>query len=100
MRELQVSFTGRGQVRGFEFTQLKKTKYAYMYKLEYLNRVWYEVFKHKENTQFNVVSYPSNKAFGIWAWTTSDKNKALDVFDEIDLKGETNDLESDFNKEW
>ena len=100
MKELQVSFTGRGQVRGFEFTQLKKTKYAYIYQLEHLNRVWYEVFKRKENTQFNVVSYPSNKAFGIWAWTTSDKNKAFDRFDEINLKAESNDLESDLIKEW
>lgn len=91
MRQLELSFTGRGQVKGFKFTQIKKTQFGYIYKVEHLGRVWYEVFRHKENTRYNVVSYPSNKAFGIWAWTTPDKETAFERLNEIDLKGFSNE---------
>ena len=92
MRELETQFIGKGQVKGFKFTQLKKTKFGYIYKIEHLGRVWYEVFKRKENARYSVISYPRNKSFGVWAWTTSDVNKANEILEDINIKGQANEL--------
>ena len=86
MRELKKEFIGKGQVRGFEFTQVKKTKNGFIYKVDTKNRIHYEVFHRKENNRFNCVSYPSNKAFGVWAWTCDTIEKAEDMFLGIELK--------------
>lgn len=43
----------------------------------------YEVFKRRENTMYNVVSYPTDKAFGIWAWTTESLDRAIEIFNEL-----------------
>jgi hypothetical protein len=55
----------------------------------------YEVFKKKiskESTGIlngvevhfeERVTYPSSKAFGVWAWAFSNYNKALEKFNEI-----------------
>lgn len=86
MKELEKEFIGKGQVKGFKFTQVKKTKNGHIYKVERFGRVWYEVFKRVENVRFSVVSYPSNKAFGVWAWTTNDKNRGFDILEELNLK--------------
>ena len=82
MKELEENFIGRGEVRGFIFTQIKKSEYAYVYKVDNGFSVNYEVFFRKENTQFNCISYPSSKAFGIWAWAAT-KNTYLDKFEEL-----------------
>ena len=88
MKELQETFTGKGQVRGFKFTQIKKTQYAYLYRVDTGVSKHYEIFERKENTQFNCISYPSNKSFGVWAKTTSDYNCALSLLDMYGLKVE------------
>ena len=85
MKQLKENFTGKGQVKGFTFTQIKKNEHAYIYEVNTGNSIHYEVFKHKENTQFNCVSYPSNKAFGIWAWTCGNLEKANQFFEEISI---------------
>lgn len=69
MKELKECFVGKGQVRGFLFTQIKKSNYGFIYKVETEGKTHYEVFKRKENNKYDCVSYPSNKSFGIWAWT-------------------------------
>jgi len=86
MKELREVFEGRGQVKGFKFTKIKKTEHAYLYRVDTGSSKHYEIFERKENTQFNCVSYPSNKAFGLWAKTTSDYNRALDILELTEAK--------------
>jgi hypothetical protein len=87
MKQLETNFIGKGQVKGFIFTQIKKSKCAYIYKVHTGYSEHYEVFKHKENSHFNCVSYPSDKAFGIWAWSCSNLDKALIKFEELNDRG-------------
>jgi len=85
MRELKEVFEGKGQVKGFKFTQIKKTEYSYLYRVDTGSSRHYEIFERRENTRFDCVSYPSNKAFGLWAKTTHDYNTALGFLDEFDM---------------
>lgn len=66
IKELEEVFEGRGEVRGFTFTQLDRSDYAYLYeqKEKESGHITYEVFRRKVNTQFGCVSYPSSKGFG------------------------------------
>lgn len=84
MKQLQVEFTGRGQVKGFKFTQIEKTAYGYIYEVNTGNSVHYEVFKHKENKRYECVSYPSNKAFGVWAWTYRSLESTQSKLDDLE----------------
>lgn len=77
MKELQLEFIGRGQVKGFIFTQKNKSDYGYIYEVNTSTSIHYEVFKRKENSQFNCISYPSDKAFGFWAWCCKTYEDAL-----------------------
>lgn len=90
MKELELNFIGKGQVRGFKFTQVKKNEFGYIYKIEDFGRVWYEVFKRKENVRYMCISYPTNKSFGVWAWTTPKLDKAENILEDIKIKGEAN----------
>ena len=45
MKELQKQFTGIGQVKGYEFTQMKATDYAFMYEVSKSDTLHYEIFK-------------------------------------------------------
>lgn len=56
---------------GFDYFKVKElAKKAYIYRQEDNGKVIsFEVFRHKENTQFDCVSFPGNEAFGQWAWT-------------------------------
>ena len=88
MRELKLKFIGKGQVKGFEFTQIKKNQYGYIYKVNTGSNIHYEVFYHKENKMYECVSYPTNKAFGLWAWTAKDLERAKDILNDIILRKE------------
>ena len=94
MRELKSYFVGIGQVKGYIFNQIKATKYAFLYEVSENNVIHYEVFKRKENTMYDCISYPTNKAFGKWAWTCSTLERAKVKFNEIEtsiiLKDEIN----------
>ena len=83
MKELKKEFQGKGQVKGFLFTQIKKNDAGYIYKVETGTSTHFETFKHKENTQFDCISYPSNKAFGNWAWTQSTLERAESKLDDL-----------------
>lgn len=85
MKQLQQHFTGRGEVGGFEFTQVARSSLVYVYRVQHNGSTWYEVFRHKENTQFDCVSYPSSKAFGVWAWTFETEAEAEKRFEELNL---------------
>lgn len=69
MRELKEDFIGKGEVKGFEFTQLKKTEKGYIYSVNKGESIHFEVFKHKYNKRFDCISYPKTRSFGVWAWT-------------------------------
>jgi hypothetical protein len=87
IKELKKDFTGIGQVKGFEFSQINCTMYGFLYKVNTGDSIYYEVFKKRLNTQYNNISYPTNKAFGIWAWTTPNLSKAIDIlnsFEKVD----------------
>lgn len=77
MKELSKSFVGEGQVRGYEYTQVKASDSGYIYRVsDGFSHDWYEVFRRKENTRFGCMSYPGENAFGKWAWTKMTKKSA------------------------
>ena len=84
LKEPPVSFTGKGEVGGFEFLQKAKSDYGFIYSVTAYGKTWYEVFKRKVNQQYNCVSMPSSKSFGIWAWTASDYEKAKEYLCSFD----------------
>lgn len=88
MKELELRFSGTGEVKGYEFEQLDKSKFAYIYKKTHIESgtVSYEVFKRMENRQFDCVSYPKSKSFGVWAWEYSDHLVALERFMNIHMR--------------
>ena len=97
MKELQESFIGEGEVRGFIFTQLQKSPTAYLYEVKVPSKetgeiieIHYEVFSRKENVQprLNIsnVSYPKRNSFGAWAWTTSSLDRANEIFSKLNQR--------------
>lgn len=81
IKELRDEFEGIGEVRGFRFKKLLSNGYAYLYEVRGgSSRVYYEVFERVVNDRFGVVSYPKSNAFGKWAKTTYDYDKALDYY--------------------
>jgi hypothetical protein len=83
MKELEKTFIGRGEVKGFKFEQLFANLQAFVYKVDNGSRTYYEVFLRKENTQFGTISYPSSKAFGLWAWWYGNLDKAMAKFNQL-----------------
>ena len=84
MKRLAETFTGRGEVKGHSFTQVAKNPKAFIYNVKISPTLEvYEVFKRKENTQFDCESYPTSKAFGIWAWSIKSKERAFQKFNEL-----------------
>jgi len=77
MKEIQKLIQGRGEVKGYTFKQIEANEHGYIYEVIGGAKPRWEVFKRKENTQFNCVSYPSSKAFGLWATQTFDLSKAM-----------------------
>ena len=70
IKQLSDLFSGRGEVKGYDFTLCDKTKRAFCYEVSVNGIIThYEVFRLKINKWFGCESYPSAKAFGIWAWT-------------------------------
>jgi hypothetical protein len=80
IKELETSFIGRGQVKGFKFNQVAANDKAFIYRVDIESTNHYEVFERKVNSQYNNVSYPSDKAFGIWAFTTPSLDRATEIF--------------------
>jgi hypothetical protein len=88
MKELQKYFIGRGEMKGFVFTQKKASDNAYVYEVDMGDVTYYEVFKRRVNTRFeeHKVSYPSSKSFGIWAWSYRNDERAIKKFNELNNK--------------
>lgn len=82
--ELKITFIGRGEVKGFEFTQLYATSTAFCYKVvSNIGHEHYEVFRRIVNKKHNCISYPKSKSFGKWAWSFYNLQRALDKFNKI-----------------
>jgi hypothetical protein len=81
IKELPTEFAGKGEVRGYYFTQIWKSNKAYIYAVD--GGKHYEVFKRKVNRRFSQVSYPNSMSFGIWAWTCRSYENALEKFEEL-----------------
>lgn len=84
IKELSDEFVGIGEVSGYVFKKERSDGYAYLYSVRGgSNRVYYEVFERRVNDRFGVVSYPKSKAFGKWALTTYNRDKANEYFDKM-----------------
>ena len=101
MRELKKHFEGKGEVKGYTFTQISSSVSSYIYEVEQGGHKHYEVFKKlvRRNTfkGFNYIPYPNSRAFGFWAWTCMSlkaaKKKLLDLskiptFQHLQLKAD------------
>jgi len=62
---------------------INATDWGFIYEVEYDGHINYEVFKKLLNRRFATVSYPTDKAFGIWAWTIMTLERAKNKLDEI-----------------
>jgi hypothetical protein len=77
--ELPTSFIGRGEVKGYQFNQVRRSNEAYIFEVyDTFGNRWYEVFKRVIDTRFNKIAYPKSKSFGISAWTA----KTLPIAEE------------------
>ena len=78
LRELPLEFIGTGEVRGFQFRQVSRTMFGYIYEVRVPGKEGshYEVFRRMENARFGCVSYPKSKSFGAWAWCCDSLAKA------------------------
>ena len=83
IKDLDMTFMGRGQVKGYKFTQISTTDYGFLYEVNTGDTKYYEVFKKVINHRFARISYPTNKAFGVWAWTTPDINRAFQILNNF-----------------
>lgn len=94
IKELEKVFIGRGEVKDFYFEQVAKSDKAYIYRVTCVEgaRPYYEIFRKKINTQFDNISYPKSKAFGRWAWTTYDEDKAWRIFESLNISFEVVDI--------
>ena len=83
MKQLKVQFEGKGEVKGYDFTQIRWTDKAFLYEVSYGDSKHYEVFLKRINRRFACISYPTSQGFGIWAWTYMSLKSAIKKFDEL-----------------
>ncbi len=73
MKELPIHFEGKGEVKGYTFTQISSSVSSYIYEVEQGGHRHYEVFKKlvRRNTfkGFDYIAYPRSTFFSVWAWT-------------------------------
>jgi hypothetical protein len=84
IKPLPEKFAGTGEVRGYEFYLVSKTKRGFCYHVNLDSIIThYVVFRLKINKRFGCISYPRSSSFGIWAWTFQKKEKALKKLMEL-----------------
>ena len=83
MKLLEKEFTGKGEVRGFEFKQVQKSNTAYVYEVNSGTTIYYEVFRRVVNTKRQKEVYPLAKHFSIWAWTQMNYESAKRKFNQL-----------------
>lgn len=94
---LEKNFFGTGEVKEFEFNQIRSTVSAYLYEVKQNDgNIHFEVFKRKnapmcidfENriyseTDFKEI-YPKSNDFGVWAWTFKSYFKSLELLNILE----------------
>ena len=83
MKQLQQQFQGRGEVKGYTFTQIRVTDKGFIYSKELNGSLSYEVFKRKENKLFDCISYPTSNSFGVWAWDCKTLERAEEILNNF-----------------
>ena len=83
MKQLQQQFQGRGEVKGYTFTQIRVTDKCFIYSKELNGSLSYEVFKRKENKRFDCISYPTSNSFGVWAWDCKSLERAEEILNNF-----------------
>ena len=83
MKLLEKEFSGKGEVRGFEFKQVQKSNTAYIYEVNSWCSIYYEVFRRVVNTKRQKEVYPLAKHFSIWAWTVMNYEDAKRKFNQL-----------------
>lgn len=83
MKQLKVQFHGRGEVKGYYFTQIRQTDKAFLYEVSSGGSKYYEVFLKRINHRYACISYPTSQGFGIWAWTYMNLESAIKKFNEF-----------------
>lgn len=89
VKGLPKTFIGKGEVKGFEFIQLKRSKKAALYEVQpSYGKTHFEVFRIKTfktpKTNNLYESYPKANSFGNWAWTYNSIEKAEIKFKKIE----------------
>jgi hypothetical protein len=83
MKNLDQVIRGKGEVRGFVFTQIQKSHKAYIYQVDSGASIYYQVFKVTHKTNSKRHCFPTSKAFGVWAWAYISLDKANEKFNEL-----------------
>lgn len=87
IKKLPIDFIGNGEVKGFQFRQMKRSQNAALYEVQ-TQGIHYEVFEIRvlkiPKTNELYEAYPKANSFGKWAWTYSDYKKAVEKFYEIE----------------
>ena len=95
MKELELEFTGIGEVKGDLFKQINRSPHAYIYERDCEGIKSYEVFLRKEAKESNSViggvevhfdakvRYPKSEDFGVWAWYFNSYDEATTKYENI-----------------
>jgi hypothetical protein len=92
MRELALTFKGKGEVKGYNFTQIHYNGKCFVYEVEHDGHKHYEIFKRRKRVSrlgstngMEYIAYPSSNAFGVWAFTTMDIKKCAKYISKLSL---------------
>ena len=95
LKELPKVKKGRGSTKGFKYTQILKKREGYIYEVDTGHNTYYEIFESRQKevkspiekrihagfTDYEV--WPSDESFGRWAWTTKNKERAIDIYNSL-----------------
>ena len=81
--QLPKYFLGKGEVRGYKFTQIKSSTNAYLYRVDSVNNSHFDVFKKHIDTRYDKEYYPKSRSWGYSAWTFKEHKKAFRKFQEL-----------------
>lgn len=97
INKLPETFEGKSEVKGYSFKKVDENNLMYVYeaKNELTSNTHFEVFYKKttpilidfkkrlySDTEFKEI-YPKSNNFGVWAWTTHNKQKAKELMDKL-----------------
>ena len=83
MKNLKKQFRGIGEVKGYQFTQIRSADNAFLYEVGWSGGKHYEVFKKVVNRRFACISYSTSRSFGKWAFTYNNIESAIKKYNEL-----------------